>query len=124
MANEGSLRIIASFKKSSKGIDFKFDSGTIQFDIAGDAVHDTHQTVAQAAEELLSLGDAGVGGLCIVHNLDATNYVELRGATGIADTLRILAGDAQCFRITGDSTTPYVLANTADVRMRVIVFEL
>lgn len=123
MANEGTVRIQLTFKNSSKNIDFSYDSGVIEFDIAGDNIHDTIQDVG-TSEEALSIGDTSVGGYVVVQNLDSTNYVEVRQGTGIADTLRVLAGDAQCFRITNDATAPFVIADTATVRMRVISFSL
>ena len=78
----------------------------------GDITHRT-QTVGNS-EEALGMLDAGTPGFCLIKNLDSTNYVEVRQATGIADLIRINAGEFALFRFAADATAPFVIASHSD----------
>ena len=121
MANEitcsGSLRYVKG------NIDVDLSKGGLQITVAGDDHTFMTQNVGFAAEELLDLGDVTTPGLCFIKNLDATNYVEVRAATGVADLIRLNAGEFCLFRFAADCTTPYVQANTAGVRIQTLLIE-
>lgn len=65
-------------------------------------------------EEAIPLGEVTSLGWAVFKNLDTTNYVEIRSATGASnDIIKIAAGEAACFRFGSDITAPYIIANTA-----------
>ena len=121
MANELSLTLKFRFERDDEILEKEFIRQS--FNVAGSNALMNYQTVG-TAEEALVLGDAGAGGYLLMWNTDATNYVEIRPATGIADLVRLLAGDVALFRITNDATAPFVIANTASVRIGYILLPL
>lgn len=80
------------------------------------------QTIGTSSEAL-GLIDAGTIGLCLIKNLDTTNYVEVRGRSADLHLLRINAGEFALFRFSGDSTAPEVKANTAACIVEYVIFE-
>lgn len=74
-----------------------------------------HRQEIGTSEEALDLGDISTGGWFFARNLDTTNYVELRSGTGATDFVRLNAGEFCLFRISGDASAPYAIANTAAV---------
>lgn len=63
----------------------------------------------------LSLGAVATPGYMIIHNMDASNYINL-GNSGDPLPLKVKAGEWQVFRwATG--MTPYAAANTATVQI-------
>jgi len=75
------------------------------------------------SEEALTLGDMTPGGWCYFENLDATNFVEIRGATGETDLVKMKAGEFSLLRMSADASAPYVIADTATVDLLVACFE-
>lgn len=65
------------------------------------------------AEVAIGLGPVTSLGLAMFVNRDATNYLELRSATGAAnDIIKILPGEFAIFRFGSDVTAPFAIANT------------
>ena len=65
------------------------------------------------SEQALSL-PAGTLGWAIFRNLDYTNYLEIRSATGSSnDIIKIPARGVAMFHFGSDVTAPYAIANTA-----------
>lgn len=81
--------------------------------MTGDRITHLTQNIG-TSEEAINLGDVSTPGYFWVKNLDSTNYVEIRGATGIADSQQVNAGEQQLFRFAADAV-PYAIANTAAV---------
>lgn len=71
------------------------------------------------SEEAIPLGEVtAAGGHMTVVNLDDSNYIELRDATGASnDVIKVPAGECAMFRWGSDVTAPYWIANTAAVRV-------
>jgi len=66
------------------------------------------------SEEAIPLGEVTSLGWAVFKNLDTTNYVELRSASGAAnDIIKLKAGEGCAFRFGSDVTAPYLIANTA-----------
>ena len=90
--------------------------------VTGDIPHDTIQTIPFAGEAAIGLGLAGAGGWMYLQNLDATNFIEIRPNTGVADLIKLLPGQFAVFPMAADAV-PYALADTAACEMRVLIFE-
>ena len=80
------------------------------------------QSIGTTAETL-SLGDiTGVPGAIVIKNLDATNYIELGGDSGLTVfKIKLLAGQFVAFQPT--AATIYAKANTAAVRVQIVATE-
>jgi hypothetical protein len=120
MANELTIRASLSFEKDGTSVQLAL--GPTNFDVAGKNHLWNRQNVGFAAEEALLLGDVAAGGYLIAKNRDATNYVEIRPNTGVADLVRLKPGDFCIFRL-ADDAVPYVQANTAAVELEYIVVD-
>ena len=75
--------------------------------------------------EAISTGDISTAGLCMLQNLDGTNYVEVGTDAGadLEPFLRMNAGEiAGPFRV-GGSVAMYAKANTAAVNIKVLLLE-
>ena len=99
-------------------------AATLTIDVTGAQVMDNVQAIGFAAEEAILMGDVAAGGIWFVQNLDATNFVELRAATGATDFIKLLAGEWAIFRTSADASAPYAIADTAAVNVRFIRFDL
>jgi len=84
----------------------------LSVDMAGTIAIHNIQTVG-TSEEALLLGDAGAGGWFFGINRDATNWVAIRSATGVTDLCKLLAGEFALFRLHGDASAPFVIADTS-----------
>ena len=74
------------------------------------------QSVETTEAALNLAGITAAGALLIGVNRDDTNYMEIRTGTGASnDAVKVLAGEACCFRFGSDITAPFVIANTAAV---------
>jgi hypothetical protein len=111
MADELTVSISGAFSKSGRRVDTK-DMGLIGllFDVAGTDYVKMTQSIA-TSETALDKGGIGTGGYLFIKNTDATNFVELRGASSGADLVRMNAGEIACFRVTSDATL-YGIADT------------
>ena len=95
----------------------------ISVDMTGDSYTRFIQSVGFAAEEALELGqDIGTPGYIMIRNLDATNFVSLRRATGEGNCIKIRAGKFALFELA--ATAPFVIADTAAVRIEVLLIEV
>ena len=123
MANELSLSSLTiSFSKSgSRSVYEKVV--TITPTIAGAQVMDNVQTVG-TSEQAVLLGDVAPGGYWFVQNLDATNFVTIRSATGVTGLIKLLAGEWAIFRTNAGAAAPYVIADTASCDVRFLRFDL
>jgi hypothetical protein len=73
-----------------------------------------HKQNVGTSEEAMDLGELTTLGWCIILNRDATNYIEVRMATGAGnDHIKVPAGGAAVFHFGSDVTAPFLIANTA-----------
>ena len=91
--------------------------------VTGAQYMDNVQNVG-TSEEAILLGDVAPGGYVFVQNLDTTNFVSLRQATGAANFMKLLAGEWAIFRMSVDTTAPFAIADTAAVNVRFLRFDL
>ncbi len=92
------------------------------FDMSGtDYIRGTQTATTTTAA--LDIGRITQPGLMLLKNLDATNYVEIGGATFTigAGVIRVNAGECCLFRWRG--TTPFILANTSSVEVEFLLCE-
>ena len=75
----------------------------------GDMTHKTQ--IVGTSQEQLVFGEITTPGWFLCINRDTTNYVELRAATGVADLVRLNAGEGCLFRLAADATAPFAIAN-------------
>ena len=120
MANE--ITISGSLSGTKPGAVENFSVSGLTVTMTGTDYVKLTQTVGTSEEALVML-DAGTPGFCVIKNLDATNYVEVRQGTGVADLIRINAGEFALFRFAADATAPYVIANTAACIVEYLLFE-
>lgn len=91
------------------------------FDVTGDLRIDNVQTVGFGGPEAVLAGDVPIGNYIYLENIDDTNYVELLDVEANA-VLQLLPGDFAFFRTGADFLTGYwLLADTADVEVRVLM---
>lgn len=117
MADEMNLKIVGRYERGDVQDDILI--GPLQIDISADPRVDIIQTIGTSAEALI-LGDVSAPGICIVENLDPTNFVSLRVGSGGDNFQKILPGEAWPFRLA--TLTPYAIANTAACKCRVRIW--
>lgn len=118
------IQISASIAVRKGGTMDGIDTGVVSVTMTGNRILHHRQSVGFAAEEALVLGEVPAGGLCLIINRDATNYVQVRRATGQTAMLRIPAGEFALFRFdAAGATAPFVIANTAAVEIEVFISE-
>lgn len=114
MANELNLSLALTFSKGNAST--TRSSGTSAITVSGSAFQQGVQNIG-TAEEVVSLGDVALGGYIMLHNCDATNYVEL-GLTGDY-VLKLKAGEWAMFRWSGGALT--AKANTSAINLEKII---
>lgn len=120
MANELTLSASLRFEKNSQVA--QFYRGSRQFTVSGDEMIDMIVPVG-TSEEAMPLGEIGTLGYCLVHNMDATNYVQIRTGTSGTAMIRLNAGEFALFRFGSGVTAPYWIADTGSCRCRVMIIE-
>lgn len=119
MANELTISGSMSFSKSGVTCSHSYTGTTVT--VSGTKYTQLVQTIG-TSEEALDLGDVGTAGYCIIENLDATNYVSLRRATGDGNFMKIQAGKkAGPFQF--EATAPFAIANTGSVAIKITIIE-
>jgi hypothetical protein len=82
-----------------------------------------HKQNIGITEEALDLGGLASLGWAFFKNLDETNYVELRSATGAGnDIIRIDPLCCAFFRFGSDVSAPFAIANTATVQLEYVIY--
>ncbi len=119
MANELKLSFSLSFSKGGVVVRRSY-SDTI--DVAGNVAVQSVQSIGTSEEALTIPSDLATVGYAFIHNMDATNYVNIGPATARTD-FKLLAGEAAMFRLDSGSTI-YVKANTASCDVEFILIEL
>lgn len=76
------------------------------------------------SEEALSVGDGGTIVELYLKNLDVTNYVEIKVATGGAIFGKLLPGQDMLVRLGSGAQAPFAIANTAAVALEIMAVPL
>lgn len=118
MADELTVAASLAFSKSSRNVSITIGGTT--FDVAGDKYSKIIQAIG-TSEEALALGDVGTPGWVLVKNLDATNYVSLRPATGVADMIKMKPGEFALFRLAG--AAPFAIADTTSCDIEIVIID-
>ena len=123
MANELSITgPVISFTKANVP-SVNVTVSTITPTVAGTQIMDNVQNVG-ITEEAILLGDVAPGGYVFIQNMDATNFVSIRQATGAANFMKLLAGEWAIFRMSVDTTAPFAIADTGACNVRFLRFDL
>ena len=72
------------------------------------------------SEETIAFGELSTKGWCVIHNLDATNFIKFGFSTGVYGG-KLLAGEACVFRL--NTTSLYMIADTAACKVLVKGYE-
>lgn len=74
-------------------------------------------------EQALEFDDVTIpDSIIVIQNLDATNYVGVRLASGDSQTVKIKPGECWAFRLGDGVTAPYLVANSAACEVLVWLF--
>ena len=121
MADE--LKLTQSVRLTKGAMRHEFTPPQLSLTQTGTLVYDNTVSVGTSEETAgPSFGDIGTEGLCIVYNLDTTNYVQVGFATGVYG-IRLYGGWAPATFTLEPNATLYLKANTAACNVRVIVYE-
>ena len=118
MADEATVTTSLQFVKGS--VSTKLSDSASTFDVAGTRYIRNVQNVG-TSEEALDMGDITDPGWSYFKNIDATNYVEIRAATGDTAFIRLKPGEHQCFRMV--ATAPFVIANTSAIDLLYMIVQ-
>jgi hypothetical protein len=120
MANEISMGAYLKLSKGGRTPHFECPFDT--FTQTGTDYFKGTQT-ATTTTAALEIGRITQPGLMLLKNLDSSNWIEMAGATFVADSgvIQVLAGEWCLFRWKG--TTPFIRANSADVEVDYLLLE-
>lgn len=119
MAKEIKFSVDLSASKGGASVSLR-TSGTL--DMAGDDMLQTTQVIGTTAE-LVGLGEiTGTPGMIAIQNLDATNFVEIGGDSGLT-VFKIKIPPLKAALFTPTSGTIYAQADTAACRIMVVASE-
>lgn len=121
MANE--ITVSVGVQVTNGSLTDQFQMVALKRDQAASGKSDQVLSIG-TSEEDVSFGDVATPGIVVLHNLDATNYVEYgMSDTGTMKKLgKLIAGDKAMFRMAA-STTLRMKANTAACKVRVFCLE-
>lgn len=115
MANELSLSLAVTYAKGNAG--YTRSSGAVAVTVTGAPVLTGVQNIP-TSNTVIEAGAVAVGGYVLLHNADATNYIEV-GETG-APVIKLKAGEWALLRWTG--TALYAIANTGACNLEYAIF--
>lgn len=121
MSDELTLRAALEFTKGTVTKGLSINPTT--FDVAGSLGIENIQSIGFATDEAVNVGDIAAGGYFMIRNLDATNFVELRPGTGLADLIQLKPGDFCIFRLATDAAL-WAQADTAAAKIEVVAIDL
>lgn len=121
MADE--IKIQQSVRLAKGAMKHEFTPTQLSLTQTGALVYDNTVSVGTTEETAgPSFGDIGTEGLCIIYNLDTTNYVQVGFATGVYG-MRLRGASAPALFFLEPNATLYLKANTAACNVRIIVYE-
>ena len=122
MANE--IKIMQSVRLAKGAMKHEFTPPQLSLTQTGTLVYDNTLSIGTAEETAgPAFGDIGTEGLCIVYNLDTTNYVQVGFATGVYG-MRLRGASSPAMFFLEPNATLYLKANTAACNVRIIVYEV
>jgi hypothetical protein len=122
MANE--IKIMQSVRLAKGAMKHEFTPPQLSLTQTGSLVYDNTLSIGTAEETAgPTFGDIGTEGLCIVYNLDTTNYVQVGFATGVYG-MRLRGASSPAMFFLEPNATLYLKANTAACNVRIIVYEV
>lgn len=122
MANEISMTL--GLQVSKAGVADTLNPGVKQFNMTGTNITRATQSIGFAAAEAIAKGDIGTVGLLLIHNLDATNYVQLFGDnTAALPTVRLRPGGYALFELDANAVL-FAQANTGACKVESLIVEL
>lgn len=80
-------------------------------------------SVSYTVEEAVGLGDTASRGWAMFINRDATNFINLKVATGGAIFAKLLAGEFALLRLGSGAQAPYAIADTAACQMEILILD-
>jgi hypothetical protein len=121
MANEITHTSSLSFQKDGVSGNAMAVAGA-QHNVSGYRYFRQIQSVT-TSEAALQLGSLATLGWCIMKNLDATNFIQVRTATGGIAFLKLKAGETAVFRFGTGVTAPFIIADTATCKVEYMIVE-
>ena len=83
-----------------------------------------HKQAIGTSEEAIKLGEIATCGYALSINRDATNYIELKVATGGAIFAQLFAGVCAMLRLGSGAQAPYAIAHTAACQRDCFIIEV
>ena len=118
MANEITVTTKLSFTKG--GTTTSLEVSNLKVDVSGSRFIHNRQEIG-TSEEAIDVGDLASVGYMLLVNRDATNFVEVRAGTGVADTIKLKPGESSLIRLV--ATAPFAIADTAAVELEYLLIE-
>lgn len=118
MANE--ITIQAYIKVQNGNLRDEFNVGSKSINQTGVGGPTPGYVTIGTTEETVSFGELSTRGYCIIQNLDATNYIEFGGSTGVY-MCRLKAGEFALLRL--NNTNLFMQANTAACKVLIKAYE-
>lgn len=117
------ITIQQAVRLSKGAMKHEFTPPQLSLEQTGALVYDNTVSVGTSEETAgPSFGDIGTEGLCVIYNLDATNYVQVGFATGVYG-VRLRGGSAPAVFFLEPGSTLYLKANAEACNVRIIVYE-
>jgi hypothetical protein len=82
-----------------------------------------HKMNVGITEEAVVLGECTSPGWAIFVNRDATNFIELRVATGGAKFAKMLPGECAMMRLGSGAQAPYAISDTSPCQMEYFLLQ-
>lgn len=114
------LQVKAIVRSSTDGGVAGSDSYTVT--TSGNSAWEQKGSVGTTEEEWTISTEVGDAGVCVIRNLDATNYVQIGFATTVYN-LRVKAGESQVVRLEPTTASIFLKANTNPCVVQVKVWE-
>ena len=120
MADE--IRITSRITLTNGNFKHTFAPGNIDIDQAAVGYYDAIHNIGTSEESVGTFQDVSSEGIIVVHNMDATNYVQVGFATTVYG-MRLTADSPLAIFNAEPSLTLYLKANTAACNVRIICYE-
>lgn len=124
MANEVTVTATLSVTKSS--ITSARTASAATFDLAGEKYIDAVQLIdAATTEEALKMGDlvlsVAAPGYCWMKNLDGTNTISIRAATGESELISLAPGQVAIFPM--GASAPFIISSLGTPKLQYLIYE-
>lgn len=117
------ITIQQSVRLSKGAMKHEFTPPQLSLEQTGALVYDNALSIGTTEETAgPAFADIGTEGLCIIYNLDTSNYVQVGFATGVYG-MRLRGGSAPAMFFLEPGATLYLKADTAACNVRIIVYE-